>query len=151
MFHFVYNFLFFSKDSYLLLLWLMSLLLSITDLLYLTVEPKILYPFSLLAFLSYQQFQPISVNKLLLPLGVVLFFFCLTYFYPQTIGGGDIKLLIIYAYFISFEQLLHLLLLASSMGVVFLLLFNTFSTQPLRKLPFVPFLTFSLIITSLFY
>jgi hypothetical protein len=60
-------------------------------------------------------------------------------------------LLIIYAYFISFEQLLYLLLLASATGIIFLLLINSIYAQPLRKLPFVPFLTFSLIITSLFF
>lgn len=147
----MFHFLVLPRDSYLLLLWLMSLLLSVTDLLYLTVEPKILYPFSLFAFLSYQQTFPFSVNKLLLPMSLILFFFCLTYFYPQTIGGGDIKLLIIYAYFISFEQLLYLLLLASATGIIFLLLINSIYTQPLRKLPFVPFLTFSLIIISLFF
>lgn len=146
----MFHFLVLQRDTYLLLLWLMSLLLSITDLIYLTVEPKILYPFSLFTFLSYQQVYPFSVNKLLLPMGLIFFFFCLSYFYPHSIGGGDIKLLIIYAYFISFKQLVYLLLLSSATGIIFLLLINSLYTQPLIKLPFVPFLTFSLIITSIF-
>ena len=133
---------------YLLILWLMSLALSLTDMIYLTVEPIILYPLSFIYFLCYYQNHSFSFISLGTPLFLFLFFFILDYFLPNSFGGGDVKLLMVYSIFLSFIQLLYLILIASLLGIIFFFINSKLLKKEIYHLPFVPFLTVSLIFVS---
>ena len=140
-----------SEDSYLLVLWLMSLTLSLNDYLYYLVEPTILYSLSLLSLFLFTVNYKIYFSLLLSPFFLIIFFYLFSLLLPNRIGGGDIKLLAIYAFFISFQEMLYLILIASSLGILFILTFNCLTKQTLKKLPFVPFLTIALIIVTIIF
>lgn len=131
-----------THSFYFLFFLLMAIILSLTDIFYLTVEPKIFYPLSILLGLWH--------IYLALPLYFVtsLFVFfalhSLNYFLPDSVGGGDIFLLTLWGALIGGESLVFLLLIASSSGLLFLLLYQYLLKKELRQLPFVPFLSIGL-------
>ncbi|MDT2815615.1 prepilin peptidase [Vagococcus carniphilus] len=141
----------FTIDTiYLLILWLMALTLSLTDLFYYLVEPKILYPFSLLAGSFYFFTHSLQLNLLIAPIFLSLIFLLLTIIVPNSIGGGDIKLLIIWSFFLSSHQVLWLIFIASLLGILFIILMNVIARKQINKLPFVPFLSIGLVVVTLF-
>ena len=136
---------------YLFLLLIMSLTLSLTDILYMIVEPKILYFFSFIAYLFFHLNHSFSVHSLSTPVFIFLFFLILTQFMPDSIGGGDIKLLISWAFFLNLIQCLEIILIASFLGIIFILFYQFIFSKTIRKLPFVPFLTFGLMVVTLIF
>lgn len=136
---------------YLFLLCVMSLTLSLTDFLYMIVEPKILYPLSFIAYLFFHLNHSFSIHNLSTPFFILFFFLILTKFMPDGIGGGDIKLLIIWSLFLNLTTCLVIILLASSLGIIFIFLSQYIFHKPIQKLPFVPFLTFGFIIATLIF
>lgn len=147
---FIYHF-HHSTYFYLLILWLMSLALSLTDIIYLTVEPFILYPLSFISLLCYFQNHSFHFTLLGTPLFLFLLFFILDYFLPNSFGGGDVKLLMVYGIFFPFIQLLYLILMASLLGIIFFFIYANLFHKELKHLPFVPFLFISLILVSCFF
>lgn len=139
-----------ETDYYLLLLWLMSLMLSLSDYLYYLVEPTILYSLALFSFLGFCLTHPVQLSVILLPLIVIFSFYLLQLLLPNSIGGGDVKLIFVYAFFITYEQLLYLILIASSLGLLFIGSYFILTKQSIKRLPFVPFLAMAFIIVTLF-
>lgn len=137
--------------TYLFVLWLMSLSLSLTDYLYQIVEPCILYPFSLITFISYCSIHSLTIFNLSQSFLFFLVFYILDSLLPNSIGGGDIKLLIIYAFFLPFLNLLYLILIASFLGIFFLLFTKKILKKDIIQLPFVPFLTLSFLLISFYF
>lgn len=119
-------------------LWLLSgWLLSLTDLFYYHVEPKILYPVSVVMLLL-AIFGPLPLYWQQTAL-LFLIFLCIRLFFPHKIGGGDLQLLLCWSLFLPYHELALLICLASLLGVLVILLSNLLG-QPIKKLPFVPFL-----------
>ncbi|MEG0255197.1 prepilin peptidase [Vagococcus sp.] len=137
---------------YLLLLWLMGLTLSLTDYLYYLVEPKIMYSLSCFALISFFITHGFSLHYFISTAFILILFLLLSLYLPKSIGGGDIKLLLIWSIFLSILDLLWLLLIASLTGIIFIVLTRLLFKKKLIKLPFVPFLTFALfLVTLIFY
>lgn len=121
------------------LLWISSAyLLSLTDLFYFLVEPKLLYPISILLWAwQFRQQAIFHWGNLLLML--VLLIGCL----QKKMGGGDWLLLFIWCPWLSFTVFLQLLSIACLLGLA------AFGCSYLLKkkithLPFVPFLSVAL-------
>lgn len=120
-------------------LWLFSSwLLCLTDLFYYHVEPFILYPATglmlLMAWMSGA--YPVYWQT---PLVVLIIFGILFLHFPMSFGGGDVQLLLCWSLFLNPQQLMLLLLLASSFGLLAFLGMRCFKTDQ-RELPFIPFL-----------
>lgn len=128
--------------------WFLSgWLLTLTDLFFYHVEPKILYPATAaMLFLTIQN-QQILHWEVALFLGLV--FLCIHLFLPNSIGGGDLQLLLCWSLFFDYRQLALLLCVASFFGIVTILLSNL-RLKPIKKLPFIPFLWAALIFLFLF-
>lgn len=127
-----------SSQSLFLILWLLSgFTLSLTDLFYYHVEPRILYPTTiLLLIIAWFTNIPLYWQT---PLLVLLIFGCLFILRPKSFGGGDVQLLWCWSFFLSLPQLALLLFIASGLGLLaFLVSYLTKTTQ--KELPFVPFL-----------
>lgn len=139
-----------TDTFYLLILWLMGLTLSLTDLFYYLVEPKILYPFSLLSGIAYCFTHNLQLNLLITPILLVLIFLLLVTIIPNSIGGGDIKLLIIWSFFLSSHQVLWLIFIASFLEIIFIVFMNILLKIQIARLPFVPFLSIGLILVTIF-
>lgn len=135
---------------YLLILWAMGMTLSLTDYLYYLVEPKIMYSFGSIAFLCFIKIHPFSYNIFLTTIFVAFLFLLLTTLMPHSIGGGDIKLLLIWSLFVTTKDMLWLLLFASISGIIFAISTSILLNKKITKLPFVPFLTIGLIAVTLF-
>lgn len=147
---FIYGCLFFlittqqvgpTKIAY--LIWLtMAFLLSLTDLFYWTVEPKILYPFGFLLwmilFLCAWQLY-FSTLIFLLLINLIVYFFLQDYF-----GFGDVLLLLFWGPWFSLHQLFILLFVASLSGLILSALLTLIRKKTIRHLPFVPFLSLGL-------
>lgn len=129
------------------LLLLMSLTLSLTDILYWQVDPTLLSLFSSLSLLLSLYYNGFNWLNLLGPLVIFLLFFILDIFLKNAIGGGDIKLLLVYAYFLPLIDLTQLIFFASLSGILFILFYSRFTHKQLTKIPFVPFLTLGLFLT----
>lgn len=140
-----------QPPRYLFTLWWMSFLLSLTDYLFLTVAPLILYPLTCLASYYYILLTPISIISFIEPIFIFIFFFTLEFYLANAIGDGDVILLMIYSFFLPILQLLYLVLIASLLGILFLFSSQFFYHKQIKHLPFVPFLTISLIVTSLYF
>lgn len=131
-----------------LLLCYMALTLALTDLFYQLVEPKILSSFSFCLLMSHY-FDP-NLSKIYF-LDTIILFLSLTLLnqlIPNGIGGGDIKLLTVWSFFLGYYSLLFIILWACFSCLCFLLIRKGASPQSsLIKIPFVPFLTFGLYLT----
>lgn len=126
------------------LIWLtMAFLLSLTDLFYWTVEPKILYPFGFLLwvilFLCAWPFYPVTLIFLLL-ISLLVYFFLQNYF-----GFGDMLLLLFWGPWFSLHQLFTLLFIASLSGLILSTLIAFIRKRTINHLPFIPFLSLGLL------
>lgn len=130
--------------TYDLLLLVMTFLLSVTDIYYLRVEPKLFYPFFLvICFVHFHlkfPFHFIPSFFVFISLSLV------NVFLDDSLGGGDILLITALGILLEVELLLRLLLIASSSGILFILFSTLLLKNTIRQLPFVPFLTLGLFI-----
>lgn len=128
-------------------IWLLQgMLLSLTDLFFYHVEPKILYPTTaLMLIISLETQQPIYWLNLFI---LALLFYVLLRLIPDGFGGGDVQLLLCWSLFLSVFQIGQLIFIACSLGIL-AYLFMHFSSTSKKKLPFVPFLLAALVIVLL--
>ena len=127
----------------LLLCWLtMAFSLSMTDLFYFIVEPKLLYPFGFLLWLLHFYFQ----SPFYWYTGVFVLFclFIVTFFFQSYLGLGDVLLLLIWGPWLSLYELFLLLAIASCLALVFFCLYFLVKKKQIGYLPFVPFLSLGL-------
>ncbi|MGX4687530.1 prepilin peptidase [Vagococcus sp. JNUCC 83] len=118
---------------------LMGISLSIIDIHCYIVDPVLSKLFFLAMLIS--QLPNIHV---ILPIIVLLILLLISYLLPNQLGFGDVKLLVMWATFLSSLQLIWLIFIASSLGILFILLMNLVSLEHLEKIAFVPFLTTAL-------
>lgn len=146
----IYGFLFFFSlqpvsfsTKITTLLWLtMAFLLSMTDFFYLIVEPKILYSFGFMLWLSLFYYQtPFYWETGLL---VLLSFFFVYFFFQAYLGLGDILLLLFWGPWLSLQEFFLLLAIASCSALLFFALYFLLKKQRLQVIPFVPFLSVGL-------
>ena len=125
------------------LIWLtMAFMLSLTDLFYFIVEPKILYSFGFLLWLVLFYYHWTFYLSTTL---VLLLFMLLIYFFFQAyLGFGDVLLLLIWGPWFSLTQLFLLLAIASCSALLFFLGYFLLKRHTLKYLPFIPFLSFGL-------
>lgn len=124
-----------------LLLIMAALLLSLTDLLYLRVEPLIFYPLTLCTFCSIvslnTSFTIHLADSLLVGIGLRI----VARLLPDSLGHGDILLLSAWGLFLGAYALNLIILWASLFG----LLYGIKRPSQSAPIPFVPFLTGALI------
>lgn len=132
----------FTYPLYSLFFLFTAVVLSLTDIFYLIIEPKIFY---LLSF-----FLCIWHLYLNLPIHFsisVLFFlgsYSLNTVFPNSIGGGDILLVTLWSALLGANATIFLLFIASSCGILFILIHRLLLKKTLEQLPFVPFLSLGL-------
>lgn len=129
---------------------LTSIILSITDILYLELSPLIFllgYSLSLLSYYFIYDLTSIHIGNALL---LYFIFSLVSYLSNSKIGLGDIKLICFWSLTLSIDSLVHLLLYATSSALIYLLYLH-FKKIPIqnKKIPFVPFLTLAYIIIFL--
>ncbi|ALS02480.1 hypothetical protein ATZ33_14160 [Enterococcus silesiacus] len=132
---------------YSLFFLLIGVVLSLTDIFYLIVEPKIFYLLSVI----------LCIGHIYLALPVYLFtslitflsLLSLNFIFKNSIGGGDIVILTLWGALIGAKSLIFLLLIASSSGLIFLLFCRFVLKKTIRQLPFVPFLSIGLFVVFL--
>lgn len=134
-------------DCFITLYWLtVVLLLTLTDIYYLVIEPKIFYPshLTLIAFLFYFNF-PFYWESLVLYLIICSF---ILLFLNEALGMGDLLLLLFWAPWLSPHELIQLLFIASLTALLtYAIIFLTTSKKVRTlQLPFVPFLNLGLIV-----
>lgn len=135
------------KDCVITLCWLTTaLLLSLTDIFYLIIEPKIFYPTHLgltSLFLFFK--MPIYWESVML-----YFLICsvIILFLKEAMGMGDLLLLLFWVPWLTLIELTQLLLIASSSALIVYLVISLVSTKQIKtlQLPFVPFLSLGLFI-----
>lgn len=134
---------------YRLLFLLMAYVLSLTDLLYLIVEPKILFLATTLLCLThfYLGFSVHFFTAGTLLIGLSLF----NLNNKERLGGGDILLISIWGLFLGSFPLTVLLLIASISGLLFIFIFKYVFGHSIDELPFVPFLSIGLFIVLHFF
>lgn len=130
------------------LLWLtMAVLLTVTDLLYMTVDPRLFYLAAFFLWIANSYFQrPFYWESLLIIVGIVLLFLGKM---RAKMGGGDLLLLLAWAPWLSPYELACFLLLASVLALLTFAL-SYLLKKPLKQLPFVPFLSLSLFFVKFF-
>ncbi|MGO2266456.1 MAG: prepilin peptidase [Vagococcus salmoninarum] len=133
----------------LLLIILSGLLLSITDLIDLIVEPRIFYFFTLTITLTIWLLPTPFTFHLSSALAVYLSLELLSILLPNSLGGGDLKLLTSWALFLGWEAVTVIICLASSFALCYLGV-SRHSSETTPKLPFVPFLALALILYFFF-
>lgn len=139
-----------STFSLILILLYLCLILSLTDYLYGIVEPKILYPVTFLLLIwAFYHHDTMTLHGYAL-ICTTLFFMIIHYLLPNSLGGGDSKLLITLSLFLGLTLTLWIILFASLSGIIFILISNTLTHQNIKKIPFVPFITLGYVLTFLF-
>ncbi|EOI06693.1 hypothetical protein UAY_00035 [Enterococcus moraviensis ATCC BAA-383] len=130
------------QPCYSLFLLLTAVVLSLTDIFYLIVAPRLFYPlaFFLCAWHIYLALPIYFFTSF----AIFISLYGLTKIYPDSIGGGDIILLVLLGALLGYEPLIFLLFCASSSGLLFLLVYQSVFQKKIRRLPFVPFLTIGL-------
>lgn len=136
-----------TQPLYLFSILAMAFLLSLTDILYLIVEPRLFYPLAIVLCIEH------------VILGLPIYFFScfivflsliiLNYLLPNSVGGGDILLLALWGALLGRDALMLLLFIASSSGLCFFLFYRLVLKRELQQLPFVPFLSFGLLFVLL--
>lgn len=130
------------ENGYHLLLLVMFLLLSLTDIYYLQVEPKLFYPlFFIICGLHFYSKRPFYLFPAFCILIALVFF---NYLLHNSIGGGDILLISALSLLLKTQLILHLLFIASCSGLLFLLFSSLLTKKKMIQLPFVPFLSLGL-------
>ncbi|WP_086314668.1 leader peptidase (prepilin peptidase)/N-methyltransferase [Enterococcus sp. 7F3_DIV0205] len=119
-----------------------AVILSLTDIFYLIVEPKIFFPLTVL--LCIWHFY-LAWPFYLFTSGIFFFgLHGLNYLFPDSVGGGDIILLTLWGALLGSESLIFLLFCASSSGLFFMLFYRYILKKKIKHLPFVPFLSIGL-------
>lgn len=119
-----------------------AIILSLTDIFYLIVEPKILYPLTI--FLCIWHIY-LGWPVYFFSSGIIFFSLRgLNYVFPDSVGGGDIILLTLWGVLLGSESLIFLLFYASSSGLLFILFYRYILNKKIYQLPFVPFLSIGL-------
>ncbi|MEI5993877.1 prepilin peptidase [Candidatus Enterococcus mansonii] len=136
------------QPLYFLLFLFTAILLSLTDIFYLIVEPVIFYPSAILLSIIHMYLAlPLDfLTSLILFVSLHL----LNYVLPHSIGGGDIILLTFWGALLGGQSLILLLFVASSSGLIFIVLYRLLLHQKQTQLPFVPFLSLGLFIVFLY-
>lgn len=148
--HFILFFRFYPHPTFhVMVLSLMFLTLSLTDCLYGIVEPYILYFFTTILLCHSLFYHALTYQQFIVPVIVYLFFSLLLLILPNTIGGGDIKLICYFSLFNGIYVTVWLVLLASLSGILFIGFITRFNKNTPHILKFVPFLTLSFVILSL--
>lgn len=119
-----------------------------TDIFYLTVEPKIFFPSAF--FLCLQQVFLEKPFHLLFCCFLICLFIFLTYFFPEALGGGDMLVLLLWSTLLGSKLLLLILLIASILGLIFIYTMRYIYHQAIKYLPFLPFLSISLYFSLLY-
>ncbi|GMA48154.1 prepilin peptidase [Tetragenococcus muriaticus] len=136
-----------TKECILTLSWLtVALLLSLTDIYYLIIEPKIFYPTHLGLISLFLIFKmPIYWESVIL-----YFLICsiIILFLKEAMGMGDLLLLLFWAPWLTIIELTQLLFVASSLALVIYWGISLTTTKQIKtlQLPFVPFLSLGLFI-----
>lgn len=119
-----------------------AIVLSLTDLFYLIVEPRLLFPLMTLLFgihfLVGFPFYWLTGMSMFASLHLI------NHSFPQSVGGGDIYLVTFWSILLPFSTILLLLLVASSVGIATQIFSFIYYKRLLEPLPFVPFLTIGL-------
>lgn len=121
-----------------------AVVFSLTDLFYLIVEPRLLFPLMLLLF-RLHFFLGFSFYGLT-GAGLFTCLHLINHSFPQSVGGGDICLVTLWAVLLPFDTLVFLLFAASSLGLIIQLVSLLYYKHLLEPLPFVPFLAAGLLI-----
>lgn len=139
----------FLADQWLFFFWLtMAYLLALTDYFYLTVEPKILYPFTLLLWLTAFYFQkPFYYTTLIL---LLFFTISVYFFFFESFGLGDCLLLLAWGPWLSLTSLAFLLACASCSALLLVGLKKISQKDVPQQIPFVPYLSFGLVMVLFF-
>lgn len=140
---------FFFADQVIFLFWFtMAYLLSLTDYFYLIVEPKILYPFTFLLWLTSFYFQkPFYYTTLIL---LVVFAVSVYFFFFDFFGFGDCLLLLAWGPWLPLPSLAFLLACASCAALLLVGLKKISQKDVPRQIPFVPYLSLGLVVVLLF-
>ncbi|MCB5952708.1 prepilin peptidase [Enterococcus sp. BWT-B8] len=126
------------------LLLSMGGLLSLTDIFYLIVEPKLLLFLTFILFIWHLCFS--------LPLyyftGLIIFILLtiLNRLFNQAIGGGDILLLSCWGLLLGMNVILFIVFIASSSALIYALVYPLFYHKKIKQIPFVPFLFWGLLL-----
>ncbi|RSU09788.1 hypothetical protein CBF27_11935 [Vagococcus acidifermentans] len=135
----------------LLFLLYMGLTLAYTDYLYLIVEPKLMYGFTFLIVVSNELSGRLLTYHPLAALLVVVLLVFIQQLIPDGLGGGDVRLLTIWAFFLGIFETAILIFFASLIALLFCVITRRHKNSDLRYLPFVPFLCIGLILTIVRY
>ncbi|WP_161841518.1 A24 family peptidase [Enterococcus sp. JM4C] len=137
-----------TPSTYFLLLWLtMAFLLSLTDLFYYLVEPRIFYSLSLILW-GYGFYLGRPFNSLLFILLLLLYFSLPTL--TNKLGQGDYLLLISWGVLLPTLSFVYWLFFSSLLGLLAFSINYLFFDKKIIELPFVPFLSLGLCITLWF-
>lgn len=126
-----------SLTNYLLIL--MAYSLSVIDIIHYIVDPLLLSLFSVILLACHLE----SLNIILSTI-TFCFFLVISFFLPNQLGFGDIKLLAIWSLILSAIQIIWVLFIASLLGILYIIIYNLFHTNKLEKIAFVPFLSIGL-------
>jgi leader peptidase (prepilin peptidase)/N-methyltransferase len=123
--------------------------LALVDYWFLVVEPKILYPaYIVIVGLHIYLHQPLHLLTSFVIFSLLLI---IIYFFPTAIGRGDVLLIGLWSYLFSWTEMMLLLFIASSCGLLFLCLYSFLKKRTLQRIPFVPFLFLGLLVCLYFY
>lgn len=141
---FVYNFSegVSSFTIYRLLFLLMAFSLSLTDIYYFVVDPKLFYSFSL--FLCINHLYLAQIFHWQLGLLTFMSLSLLNRLDTFCLGGGDVLLISIWGTLLGLYSQLLMLCIASSSGLIFYIFSNYILKKEIYEIPFVPFLSFGL-------
>ncbi|MGK0552635.1 prepilin peptidase [Enterococcus faecalis] len=118
--------------------------LALADYWFFIVEGKILYPAFMSIFLLHGYLnQPFHLLSSCLLSSLLL---SAVYFFPEAIGLGDVLLVGLWSFLFDWSEMMLLLFTASTSGLLFLQLAFFLRQKIWRKIPFVPFLFFGLLV-----
>lgn len=126
-----------------LLLMATAILLSLTDILYLLVEPLIFYPMTLAILLAIILLETPFSFHLIDSLIILAVLFIITKIVPKSLGYGDILLLSSWGLFLG-AYALNLIILWASLLALFYAVIRGKQARS-QPIPFVPFLSSALI------
>ena len=91
------------------------------------------------------------ISRIVGAFAVSVLFYLIDYLKPDSIGGGDIKLMFAAGFVLGGVKTLFALLIAGLVGTIFLILTNTLKKENMKKqVPFGPHLTVGIFISMLF-
>lgn len=131
--------------NFLIVLHLISAFVhSLSDYFYLQISPHFFYLTSVVMIVTHIWMTDISAILFLNFITAVFIFIFLSsinYFVKEMIGGGDIKLLLVWGLLLPQLQFFQVIFIASILGIFFIIL------AKINRLPFIPFLTIGLLIS----